>query len=237
MEDDLILSLTRQVQEEVIENYLRERRLIDSQLEEVEELALKTLKKAGKTCRRFSRIGYLLVDDEFRNRWRAMVGISEGSYWHSCLTEEFRHNTRFITVTALTHKGRFKRLVHEAYKRLLERMEEYKKLYETLAQEINAVNINIQAFHRNFDLLTIIQFLKSMDVIELERKKFLGGNFSPEELMSIDRAMYFKPVQIEKWNPPSPLNLPAHSVIEKPLDHLASDVYARYGWRIRDMVK
>lgn len=237
MEDDLILSLTRQVQEEVVENYLRERRLIDLQLEELDELALKTLKKAEKTCRRFSRIGYLLVDNEFRSRWMAMVGISENSYWHCCLTEEFRYNTRFITVTALTHKGRFKRLVHEAYKRLVQRMEEYKKLYETLHNEINAVNLNIQTFHRNFDILSIIQFLRSMDVAELERKKFLGENFTPEELMSIDKAMYFKPARIEKWNPPPPLTLPAHSVIESKLDHLASDVYARYGPRIRDMVK
>lgn len=237
MEDDLILSLTRQVQEEVVENYLRERRLIDLQLEEIEELAQKTLKKAAKTGRRFSRIGYLLIDDEFRERWRVMVGLPQESYWYCWLTEEFKHNTRFITVTALTHKGRFKRLVHEAYKRLVERMEEYRKLYEHLCQEINAVNLNIQTFHRNFDLLSIIQFLKSMDVVELERKKFLGGNFSPEELTSIDKAMYFKPVRLEQWNPPPPFDLPAHTTIEKKLDQLASDVYAKYGWRLREIVK
>ncbi|MCX7823761.1 MAG: hypothetical protein N2260_10025 [Syntrophobacterales bacterium] len=237
MEDDLILSLTRQVQEEIVENYLRERRLIDLQLEELDELGVKTLKKAQKTCHRFSRIGYLLVDNEFRNRWRIMVGISEDSYWCGCLTEEFRHNTRFITVTALTHKGRFKRLVHEAYKRLIERMAEYRKLYETLQQQIRAVNLNIETFHRNFDLLTIIQFLKSMDVVELERKKFLGGNFSPEELTSIDKAMYFKPAKIERWNPPSPFDLPSHELIERQLDHLASEVYTRYGWHLRTIVK
>lgn len=237
MEDDLILSLTRQVQEEVVENYLRERRLIDLQFEELDELGLKTLKKAEKTCRRFSRMGYLLVDDEFRNRWKDMAGIPEGSYWYCCLTEEFRHNTRFITVTALTHKGRFKRLVHEAYKRLVERMAEYKKLFETLQQEIAAVNLNIQTFHRNFDILTIIQFLKSMDVVELEKKKFLGGNFSPEELTSIDQAMYFKPAKLERWNPPPPLDLPSHELIEKQIDHLASDVYSRYGWHLKSVIK
>jgi hypothetical protein len=116
-------------------------------------------------------------------------------------------------------------------------MEEYKQIYENFCQEIKAVNLNIETFHRNFDLLTIIQFLKSMDVIELERKKFLGGNFSPEELTSIDQAMYFKPVRIEKWNPPPPFNLPAHDVIDKKLDQLASDVYARYGWRLKSIVK
>lgn len=237
MEDDLILSLTRQVQEEIVENYLRERRLIDFQLEELEELGRETLKKAEKTCRRFSRMGYLLVDDEFRNRWRLMVGIPEESYWYCCLTEEFKHNTRFITITALTHKGRFKRLVHEAYKRLVDRMSEYRSLYENLQKEINAVNLNIQTFHRNFDILTIIQFLKSMDVVEIERKKFLGGNFSPEELTSIDKAMYFKPVKLEQWNPPPPVDLPPHKTIEKQIDHLASDVYSRYGWHLRSIVK
>jgi hypothetical protein len=76
-----------------------------------------------------------------------------------------------------------------------------------------------------------------MDVVELERKKFLGGNFSPEELTSIDKAMYFKPVRLEQWNPPPPFDLPAHTTIEKKLDQLASDVYAKYGWRLREIVK
>ncbi len=237
MEDDIITCLTRQVQEDVIENYLRERRLIDEQLDYLEELAQKTLKKARKTGSRLSRIGYLMVDDHFRDKWAEIVRLPKESYWYQALTEQFKGNARFIQVTALTHKGRFKKLVHEAYRRLVQRMDEYKKLYEDLKKEIEAVNLNIKAFHRNFDILAIIQFLKSLDVCTLERKKFLGENFTPEELMEIDKSLYFKPASLSKWNIPEPFELPLHEHIERPLDQLISQVYERYGWHLKKIVK
>lgn len=236
MEDDLISCLTRQVQEEVIENYLNERKLIDLQLEELNELGEKTYKRAVKTGKRFTRIGYLLVDDEFRKNWSNLVHLAEDSFWFRCLTEEFKNDVRFIKVTALTHRGRFKKLFHEAYRRLLARVGEYRKAYEDFKKECDAVNLNIKKFHSNYDLLTILQFLKSMDVCGVERKKFLGENFSPEELMSVDEKLYFKPVKFEKWNLPQPPELPPHSLIERPLDELANRVYDRYGNRLRTLI-
>ncbi|MBW1974452.1 MAG: hypothetical protein JRI45_02625 [Deltaproteobacteria bacterium] len=237
LEDDLIASLTQQVQEEVIENYLHERRLIDLQLEELEEMARLTLKKARKAGKRFTRMGYLLIDDSFRNDWAEMVGIQLGSYWFDCLTREFQHDVRFIKVTALTNKGKFKKLFFEAYKRLVNRMDEYRSGYEEFRKECDAVNINIKQFHNNYDVLTIIRFLKSMDVCGLERKKILGENFSPEELMSIDKKLYFKPVQFESWKLPEPAKLPAPKYIEHRLDDLAQRIYQQYGNQIKGIIR
>ncbi|SFM48069.1 hypothetical protein [Thermodesulforhabdus norvegica] len=236
MEDDLISCLTRQVQEEVIENYLNERKLIDLQLEELGELGQKTYKKALKTGKRFTRIGYLLVDDAFRKEWSDLVRLGKDSFWFRCLTDEFKNDVRFIRVTALTHKGKFKKLFHEAYRRLLARVKEYKEAYENLKKECDAVNLNIKKFHSNYDLLTILQFLKSMDVCGIERKKFLGENFSPDELMSVDEKLYFKPVKFEKWSLPEPPELPPHPLIERRLDDLANQVYERYGNQLKSVI-
>ncbi len=237
MEDDIIASLTRQVQEEVIENYLNERRLIDLQVEELSEKAENVKKKARKTGKRITRIGYLLVDDSFRKELADMIKIPQDTYWYDCLVNEFSHDVRFIRVTALTHRGKFKKLFHEAYRRLTTRMEEYRKIYEDFCSDCRAVNINIKQFHANYDILTIIRFLKSMDVCGIERKKILGENFSPDELMSIDEKLYFKPVKVESWNLPLPLPLPDHSLIEGKLDNLASRVYDRYGSELKAIVR
>ncbi len=237
MEDDIIASLTRQVQEEVIENYLNERKLIDFQVEELSEKAKEVKKKARKTGKRITRVGYLLVDDSFRKEWADLARIPQDTYWYDCLINEFSHDVRFIKVTALTHRGKFKKLFHEAYKRLITRMGEYQKIYEDFCSDCRAVNLNIKQFHANYDILTIIRFLKSMDVYGLERKKILGENFSPDELMSIDEKLYFKPVKVESWDLPSPLQLPDHTLIEGKLDNLANKVYDRYGSKLKTIVK
>lgn len=236
MEDDLILSLTKQVQEEVIENYINERKIVDIQLEELRDLAEQLHKKARKTGKRFTRIGYLLVDDDFRNKWSHIVGLDINSYWYRCLTEAFGNDVRFIRVVALTHKGKFKKLFHEAYRRLLIRIDEYSQAYEDFKKECDAVNINIKKFHNNYDLLTILRFLKSMDIYGIELKKFLGENFSPDELMSVEEKLCFKPIKFEKWELPPPPKLPPHGLIERQLDILASQIYNQYGPQLRMMI-
>ncbi len=237
MEDDLIASLTRQVQEEVIENYLNERRLIDLQLEELSEKAQKVRKGAKKTGKRITRIGYLLLDDFFRKKWANLVNLPENTYWYGCLMEEFSQDVRFIRVTALTNKGKFKKLLQEAYKRLVHRMAEYMETYNEFCKDCEAVNLNIKQFHSNYDLLTIVRFLKSLDVCGIERKKILGENFSPDELMSIDKKLYFKPVKIESWDLPIPLTLPEPMLVERELERLANEVYNTYGNRLKTIVR
>jgi len=58
MEDDLIASLTHQVKEEVVENYLAERRLLEVQTEELTKQADEARAHAVRTGRRLTRLAH-----------------------------------------------------------------------------------------------------------------------------------------------------------------------------------
>jgi len=228
MEDDLIYSLTRQVKEEVIENYLSERRIVGLQIEEIEARTEDARFQALKTGRRLSRMAYLMIHPGMLGRLTDLLHIPPSSFWNDCLEKKFSHGIRVIRVKALTDKGKFRKLLLEAYSRLYHWMEKYRKTHEDLSAECRAVNININKFQKNFDLLTILNFLKSLDQATLERKHYLGENFTAEELTSIDQKLYLRPINFEKLGIPVPLTLPKPERVEEALSNLAHDIYQKY---------
>ncbi|GLI35355.1 hypothetical protein [Desulforhabdus amnigena] len=228
MDNDLITGLTRQVKDEVVENYLTERRIVGLQIEEIEQMAGEMRLRAERAGRRLSRLSFLMVHGEMRERLSRMLRIQENSFWSECMKREFSKGVRFIRVKALTDKGKFKKLVQESYCRLYRRMEKYRAAYEELVAECEAVNINIRAFQKNFDVLTLLAFLRSLDTQELERKHFLGENFTPEELGSLDQKLYIKPIAFESLEVPPPLELSPPERMELPLSELAAEIYRKH---------
>lgn len=228
MEDDLISGLTRQVKEEVVENYLTERRLLDLQMEELAEQAEETKSRALKTGRRLTRLAFLVIHTEMREKLLQLLRIPPESFWSDCVKQQFTRGVRFIRVKAFTDKAKFRKLFLESYARLYKRMESYQKSYDGLKAECQAVNDNIRHFQKNFDLLTILNFLKSLDTVTLERKVFLGENFTSEEMSSIDQKLHVNPVPFEKLNVPQPIELPKLERIEEPLGELAVNVYRKF---------
>lgn len=228
MEDDLIASLTHQVKEEVIENYLAERRLLEVQTEELTKLADEARAHAARTGRRLTRLAHLLIQPDMQQKLAQLLQIPPDSFWSNCLQQRFAHGVRFIRVRGLTDRAKFRKLLLESYARLYLRMEEYRKAYESLQAECLAVNNNIKRFQKNFDLLTIINFLKSLDTVTLERKIYLGENFTAQELASIDQKLHINAITFDKLEAPPPLSLPKPERLEQPLTELATSVYKRF---------
>ncbi len=237
MEDDLITCLTRQVKEEVLENYLTQRRLIELETEDLEAQAEKVRALAQEVGKRFTRLGYLTMDSELLEHLLGLLEIPRNSYWHECLQKPFARGVRFIKVIALTHKGKFRKLYLESYNRLLTWMGKYRDAFNDLELEVRALNINIQAFQSNFDLLTILNFLKSLDVCGLEHKHFLGSNFTAEEIMSVEKKLYIHPQKIERFQLPTPLNLPPASLVQEDLSKLAEEVFRRHHNQIKRLIR
>ncbi len=237
MEDDLVTCLTRQVKEDIVENYLAERRLLEIQLEEVATLADATWSLAEETGKRFSRIGFLLVDDEHLARLEKILKIEADSYWAECLHEPFTGGVPFIQVVALTSKSKYRKLVQVSLKRLYEWVDKYQQAYHKLQGEIRAVNLNISNFHSNFDLLTIINFLKNLDVCTLEQRHFLGDNFTPEEVVSIDQKLHIASVTIDRFRLPEPARLPPFGATEASVLRLCTDVYRAHSGRIKRFLR
>jgi hypothetical protein len=139
-------------------------------------------------------------------------------------------------VRALTDKSKFRKLVLESYSRFCTWMDKYRTGYESLQAECRAVNRNISTFQKNFDLLAIIAFLKSLDTGAIERKRFLGENFTPEELASVDQKLYLRQIAFEKFELPTPIPLPKPDHIETPLGDLAQEVYRKHRAQVKRLM-
>lgn len=237
MDEDLIASLTCQVREDLIQNYLTERRLIGLQIEEVENQAAEAKRQARRTGRRLNRLVHLMIHPEMVKKLFTLLEVPQPSFWSDCSQEQFSRGVRFIRVRALTDRGRFRKLVLEAYLRLYRRMKRYGETYEELNGLCRAVNSNIKHFQGNFDLLTMLSFLKSLDTCTLERKQFLGGNFTAEELASVDQKLYIGLIKFEELQVPVPLLLSKPEQVEAPMTELAHEVYGKYQRHVRRLLQ
>ncbi|MCK5509416.1 MAG: hypothetical protein KAI50_12970, partial [Desulfobacterales bacterium] len=82
-----------------------------------------------------------------------------------------------------------------------------------------------------------LSFLKNMDIEEIAKKHFMGDNFSPEEIASIEKTLRFKPVSIEQFNLLLPLDLPEPIDVRSRIKFLANSVYDRYSNKIKTFIK
>ncbi|MDO9566110.1 MAG: hypothetical protein Q7J15_05155 [Candidatus Desulfaltia sp.] len=238
MQDDFISALTREVKEEVIQNYLYERRLIEEQILYAEELAKHATQLQEMLCCRFARMYDLLFEAGFINEFINILGLKEPPFNDRIDKDsKYRKDLRSIKVRGFTDKARFKKLTLEAYQRLVTWNNKYKEAHENLKEECNAVNTTLAKFEKNHDLLTIINFLKSMDVGDIVKKHFMGENFTPEELGAVEKSLHFKPVQIKRFNLIQPPQLPDPDAVQKELGALANDVYAKFSDKTKALIK
>jgi hypothetical protein len=238
MEDDIISALTHEVKEQVIEEYLYERRLIDEQTRYVGELIEQTLRLQDQLYRRFARIYELLVESRFVKEFARVLNLEEPPFFQRFAQDRgFRKGLRFIKAVGLTQRGRFRRLIAESYRRLLSWNQQYRDGYDNLKEECDAVNHNLKRFEQNYDLLTIINFFKDMDVEAIQRKHFLGDNFTPEEIASVEKTLRFKPVSTQQCDLMPPLVLPALDTISGELRALADRAYDACREKLKTIVR
>lgn len=238
MTDDIVALLTQEVKEDIIENYLYERRLIEEQVKYIEELAAKTAQTADELCKRFARIYELLVEPEFIDRFVRLLGLTQKPFatrFSNCAKTP--HSLRFIKVLGLTRKTKFKKLLTEAYRRLYAHHRDYKKKYGELEAEVQAVNRNLKKFEAGFDLMTILNFLKDMDVEGLDRKRWLGDNFTPQEVGAIEDTLRFRPVRLERFKLPPLFDLPEPQVVESELHEIARCAFGECSGKIEQIMR
>ena len=237
MEEDLVTSLTRQVKEEVIGNYLLERRLIELQIEHINTQAAEIQRLARVVGQRLARLSSLMIQPDMQSRLQDLLGMGSCYFWVGCLNAKFKRRVRLIWVRALTKKVKFRKVILESYSRLHYRMTQYKEQYEELTNECSAVNRNIDSFQKNFDLLSILNFLRNLDTSGIERKKILGDNFTATEMAELDKNLYISPVSMEKLDVPAPLDLPESGSIREILSNLAEEIFQRYGEEVKKILR
>jgi hypothetical protein len=237
MEDDLVAGLTRQVKQEVIENYLSERRLVELQIEELKERAAQTVKQARSVRLRLARLSSLMIRPATQQRLLGILEVSNSPFWVRRLDENYMRGVRLISMRGITRRAKFRKILLEAYARLYGWMKRYRGLWEDLANECSAVNANIDAFQKNFDLLSMLNFLRSLDPRGIEIKKVLGDNFTAAEMNQLDKNLYIGPVSMEKLNVPAPLDLPDCGAVRGKLSNLAEEVFQRYPAEVKKIMR
>jgi len=237
MQEDLVVALTRAVKEEVVENYLFNRRVIEEELAEFNERLARVKRYRALVGKRFLRIFGLLVAPPYIKEFIRLIQLERIRPFEFFGGDLNMKQVRLIGTSGFTFHSRYRRLLLEAYERLLHWVQTYNDAYEDLQQECGAVNQNVNWFRREFDLLSIIHFLKSLDIAELERKQFLGGNFSAYELASVESKMVFHPIQWDSLQLPKPLDLPPMKTIKKPLQNLADQVFHAHQGKLRTRIR
>ena len=238
MQDDFLSAMTQEVKEEVINNYLYERRLIEEQINYVKELAEQAIQVQGMLYRRFARIYDLLSEPEFIKKFAVKLGLKEIPFKKRMAADKkYRKDVRFIKIRGLTDRSKFKKLFLESYNRLYNWNNQYVEACNEVIEECEATNRNLKKFEDNHDLLTILNFLKNMDVEEITKKHFMGDNFAPEETASIEKTLRFKPVRIEQFNLLPPPSLPELNDVNDQMTSLANSVYDLYRNKMKDIIK
>ena len=232
MEDDLVTSLTRQVKEEVIENYLLERRLIDLQIEHLNMQADETRRQAWMVERRLARLSFLMIHSDMQRRLREMLGMGAG-FWDACLNVTFTRKVPLIRVRALTQKRKFRKLLLESYSRLHYWMEKYKAALRRPRKRALSRQQEHRFLPEEFRPSFDTQFSQEPGHARDRKKKILGDNFTAKEMAELDKNLYIRPVSMEKLDVPAPLDIPEPGSIQGKLSNLAEEIFQRYGEEVK----
>jgi hypothetical protein len=238
MQDDIIGALTQEIKEEVIERYLHDRRLIEEQMKYVNELAEQVRKLNQECFCYFLSICDSLGEPEFVSEFSGVLGLKESPFGKQFdqSPDGFARSCE-VKVRGLTPRAKFKKLLSEMYLGFYALNSQYKEAYEDFQEECKAVNYNLKKFQNNYDLLTILNFLKDMDVEFVERKRWLGDNFSPDEMASVEDNLSFKPIRVERFKLDPPPILPEPKTISKKLNALADCVYGQCADRVKKLIQ
>ncbi len=200
MQDDFLTFLNYQIKEEVINGYLRERRIIEEEKQEFSEklASYKKIEAAAGTLRDY--LACLLITPENFQRFFSLIGFQSPPLSWIEPGEMTRRPPACpvgLSPKGFTARGRYLDLIIRIYEELGQTVRQGREVLAKLKALADEINRDIRTFHQRYDILDIINFLKSMDVEMLVKKKFLGGNFNPDELDEIHNTMTFKPIKLE----------------------------------------
>lgn len=225
MKEDFFSCLTNEIKDEVTERFVTERRIAELQIESLQERAEDVQSVAGETAKRLMRLSYWMIDSAMRKNLIKLLNVPDGSPWTEFLASGAKYELHSIAVSAFRDKTRLKKLIVKAYERVYEWMGKYGEAYEDLREEREAVQDNIRHFHNNFDLQTVLSFLRSLDTCTVEKTQLLGENYSSQELSSIDGKLRFHVPSLQALGILQPLLLPEPHVVEHSLQEIAEDIY------------
>ena len=186
-DDDLIAGLQAQVRREVVERYVRERLILEEEINLVLEDASAWHGGMAAWERQRRQLASALLTPEAGRKFfkAANLGKYDGPA---------RRKHRFKRPRALTRCGAYLRLVKHLYRDLWQQGGVLADERQRILQLMEEVNRDIRHFEASHDMMALSAYLRSLDPNELKRRKFLGVNFTAKEMALSAEALSFKPI-------------------------------------------
>lgn len=186
-DDDLIAGLQAQVKREVVERYVRERRILEEEINLVLEDASAWHGGLAAWERKRRQLASALLSPEAGRKFfeAARLGAYDGPA---------RRKLRFKKPKAWTRCGAYLRLVKRLYRELFQEGFKLAEERQRIIKLMEEVNGDIRHFEASHDMMGLSAYLRSMDPQELKRRKFLGVNFTAKEMALSAEALSFKPI-------------------------------------------
>lgn len=240
MQDDYVAYLNHQVREEVVNGYLRERLILEEEKAEFHG-SLENLKsiitQAGVLQ---DYLASLLLGDKNLARFFLSIGFNEPPYDWLAANESRRWTPSYppeVRFNGWTAAGRYKRIVLEVYGRFLFETRQGLEAQEETRALMEEINNDIKSFEEQYDAMSIINFLKSMDVDLIFKKRIMGENFTPKELGAVVNTMNVPRIKKHEEFSGSWPKLPSKSKVEGAAGRLIRDIYKSDTGVIAGLVK
>lgn len=190
-DDDLISSLNQQVKQEILDRYFRERRIIEEEIGLLLEEASSFHGGVAFWEAHRARLGRALLSPEARAEFFELAGVRPPR-------EERVDNVPWAVPLrrprGWTMAGRYRDLVGQLYRDLYDMGQELLAERERVLELLEEVNRDIKHFENTHDFLSLTAYLRTLDPQEIERRKFLGVNFTARESEVSAEALSFRPV-------------------------------------------
>lgn len=186
-DDDLIAGLQAQVKREVVERYVRERLILEEEINLVLEDASAWHGGMAAWERGRRRLASALLTPGLGRAFFQAANLGE-------YDGPARRKHRFKRSKAWTRCGSYLRLVKRLYRELYEEGGKLADERQRLLKLMEEVNRDIRHFENSHDMMGLSAYLRSLDPGELKRRKFLGVNFTAKEMALSAEALSFKPI-------------------------------------------
>jgi hypothetical protein len=186
-DDDLVQGLQASVRREVVERYVRERRILEEEIAMVLEAASAWHGGVAAWEREKRRLASALLEEEAGREFFRLAGLGP---WPG----PARRGARFARPKAWRRCQAYRRLIQRLCRELWAQARDLAREREELLALMEEVNQDIRHFEATHDMMSLSAYLRSLDPNEILRRKILGVNFSARETALSAEALSFRPV-------------------------------------------
>ncbi|MCB2225284.1 MAG: hypothetical protein KQH53_01310 [Desulfarculaceae bacterium] len=213
-DEQYIQALQQAVKQEVIQNYFRERRIVEEEILLVTEAASAWLGGISLWERHRALLGRALGAQAAWEEFFAIAGVDPPSPRG---VGQAAPAVGLARIRGLTKSARYASLIKGLYQGLVAEAEALEAERQKALELMEEVNRDILTFEANHDLMMLASYLRSLDPVELQRRKILGVNFTAKEKMLSAEALTFKPLKAAKMglDQPGPRPRPVGTVLKE----------------------